>query len=90
MARAEDVQEQLCAGFGFKPVTLAGIPGLLREEERVVQVLTHPLWDTDEKRMVLALARSNEQAARSYPGFQVAFANLFDAIHRPMHVLEIS
>lgn len=88
LVRAAGAQNQLCEGFGFKAETFGGIPALLREDEKIVQLLTHPLWDTDTRSMGLTLARSHEEALRAYPDHRLAFANLFDAVHRPAYILD--
>ena len=64
---------------GWKPKTFAGLPAGSRAN--VVEIITHPLWNTDPSRFGPQLAAAHAQAVAA--GNQVRFKSLFEVLRRP-------
>jgi DEAD/DEAH box helicase domain-containing protein len=64
---------------GWQPTTIAGLQAGSRA--RIVEIITHPLWDTDPDRFGPQLAAANAQAVAA--GNQVRFKSLFEVLRRP-------
>ncbi|MGE3109706.1 MAG: DEAD/DEAH box helicase [Vicinamibacterales bacterium] len=64
---------------GWLPVNFAGVHGGRRGNR--VELIVHPLWDTDPARLGPHLAAAVAQAAGA--GLQVAFKSLFEVLRRP-------
>lgn len=64
---------------GWQQTTFAGLQAGRRGN--VVEIITHPLWDTDPNRLGPYLAAAHAQAAAA--GYQVRFKSLFEVLRRP-------
>ena len=64
---------------GWQQMTIAGLQAGSRGN--VVEIITHPLWDTDPKRFGPQLAAAHAQAVAT--GNQVRFKSLFEVLRRP-------
>lgn len=64
---------------GWQPTTIAGLQAGVRGN--VVEIVTHPLWETDPNRFGPQLAAAYAQAAAG--GNQVRFRSLFEILRRP-------
>ncbi len=64
---------------GWQQTTIAGLQAGSRGN--VVEIITHPLWDTDPNRFGPQLAAAHAQAVAA--GNQVRFKSLFEVLRRP-------
>jgi len=64
---------------GWQQTTIAGLQAGTRGS--VVEIITHPLWDTDPNRFGPQLAAAHAQAVAA--GNQVRFKSLFEVLRRP-------
>jgi Lhr-like helicase len=62
---------------GWQPITLAGLCAGSRGNR--VEIITHPLWDTNPANLAPQLAAAQTQAA----GRQITFKSLFEVLRRP-------
>jgi DEAD/DEAH box helicase domain-containing protein len=83
LSRAVDVREHLCEGFGWRPAEFGGIPSIIRDDDGLIQLLSHPLWDMLPQFMAPSLAIAYDEALHSPGGYKVEAVSLFDAIRRP-------
>ena len=64
---------------GWEQTTVAGLQA--GSHGNVVEIITHPLWDTDPNRFGPQLAAAHAQAVAA--GNQVRFKSLFEVLRRP-------
>ena len=64
---------------GWQQITIAGLQAA--RHGNVVEIITHPLWDTDPNRFGPQLAAAHAQAVAA--GNQVRFKSLFEVLRRP-------
>ena len=66
---------------GWQQTTIAGLQA--GSHDNVVEIITHPLWDTDPNRFGPQLAAAHAQVVAAGNQVQVRFKSLFEVLRRP-------